>query len=272
VRSVLFAGVVLTLVVIPTATPARVPTRLHSVPVRVTPAAGSPQTTFVLGFRAPERTGSYGAIQRHDMLTAVAQTPARGCIATVAVRVPDARAGARVRVWLAPARLGGRWCTGTYRGRIEELQSPACARGKACPAFVLLRGVVGRFSLSVRGGSPAPASGDTTPPSFTGLQRAFACTPGPQRPGQTTPYQLSWQAASDNVTPSSQIVYDIYLASTPGGEDFAKPTWTTPAGATSYATPGLPSHGSFYFVVRARDGAGNRDANGVELHGVDPCY
>jgi hypothetical protein len=263
---------VLALLAIPTATPAHVVARLHAVPVRATPASGSPQTTFVLGFRAPERTGGYGSTQRHDTLTAAAQTPTPGCIATVRVRVPDARAGAQVRVPLAPGRLGGRWCEGIYRGRIEELQTPVCARGVACPALILLRGVVGRFSLSVHGGQPAPTSGDETPPSFGGLQRAFACTPGPQRPGQTTPYSLSWQAASDDVTPASQIVYDVYLASAPGAEDFAKPTWTTPAGVTSYVTPGLPSHGSYYFVVRARDGAGNEDAKRVEIHGVDPCY
>ncbi len=272
VRRLLVACVVLAPWVIPTATPARVATRLHAVHVRVSPATGSPQTTFVLGFRAPERTGRYGSIQRHDTLTAAAQTPSRGCIATVDVHVPDTRGGAQVRVSLVPRRLGGRWCPGMYRGRIEELQTPVCARGMACPTFILLRGVVARFSLGVRAGQPAPTNGDTTPPSFSGLQRAFACTPGPQRPGQTTPYNLSWQAASDDVTPSSQIVYDVYLASAPGGEDFSKPTWTTPAGVTSYVTPGLPSHGSFYFVVRARDGAGNRDANRVELHGVDPCY
>jgi hypothetical protein len=272
VRRLLVACAALAAVVIPTATAARVATRLHAVHVRVSPATGSPQTTFALGFRAPERTGRFRSIQRHDTLTAAAQTPAHGCIATVAVRVPDARAGAQVRVSLVPGRLGGHWCTGSYHGRIEELQTPVCPRGKACPAFILLRGVVGRFSLIVRGGQPAPINGDTKPPSFTGLQRAFACTPGPQRPGQTTPYNLSWQAASDDVTPSSQIVYDVYLASMPGGEDFSKPTWTTPAGVTGYTTPGLASHGTFYFVVRARDGAGNREANRVELRGVDPCY
>jgi hypothetical protein len=272
VRKIFVACAVLALVVIPTATRARVATSLHSVPVHVTPAIGSPETSFLLSFRAPERTGRYGSSQRHDTLTAAAQAPSRGCIAAVDLRLPDARAGALIRVRLAPRHLGGRWCTGTYRGGIAELQTPVCAPGKACPAFILLRGVLGRFSLSVRGGPPAPANGDTTPPSFTGLQRAFACTPGPQRPGQTTPYNLSWQAASDDVTPSSQIVYDVYLASTPGGEDFSKATWRTPAGVTSYTTPGLPSHGTYYFVVRARDGAGNRDANRVELHGVDPCY
>lgn len=121
---------------------------------------------------------------------------------------------------------------------------------------------------------PTPASkrpGDETPPTFPGLQSAFACTPGPQRPGQTTPFNLSWEPAVDDTTPPAAIVYDVYLATEPGGEDFAHPTWTTDPGATGFRTPGLVSHGSFYFVVRARDLAGNEDANVVERHGVDPC-
>ena len=118
---------------------------------------------------------------------------------------------------------------------------------------------------------PAPDPGDHTAPKFGGLQSAFACTPGPQRPGQTTPFNLSWEAATDDVTPPALVIYEIYLATTPGGENFAHPSWTAEPGATSFRTPGLASHGSFYFVVRARDTAGNEDSNLVERHGVDPC-
>jgi hypothetical protein len=111
----------------------------------------------------------------------------------------------------------------------------------------------------------------TAPPKFAGIQWAFACTPGPQTPGETTPFNLGWEAATDDVTPPGLIVYDIYMAPQPGGEDFSSPTWTTEPGATEYRTEGLPSHGTFYFVVRARDRAGNEDANTVEVRGSDPC-
>jgi hypothetical protein len=106
---------------------------------------------------------------------------------------------------------------------------------------------------------------------FAGLERAFACTPGPQRPGETTPFNLSWQAATDDDTPSSKLVYDVFMSGTPGAEDFAHPSWTTAPGATSFRTPGLPSHAAVYFVVRARDESGNEDRNRVERPGVDPC-
>ena len=159
------------------------------------------------------------------------------------------------------------WCSGTYHGQVEELARPVCPRGQACPAFVALLGTLGRFSFVVR----TPPSPSGAPPSFGGLQRAFACTPGPQRPGQTTAFTLSWQPATDALAPSGQIVYDIYLASAPGGEDFSTPTWTSAPGATTFRTPGLASHGGFYFVVRARDPAGNEDHNTIEVRGSDPC-
>jgi hypothetical protein len=132
---------------------------------------------------------------------------------------------------------------------------------------VTLLGTVGRFSFEVGRRSHA----DRSPPTFAGIKTANACTPGPQRPGQTTPFTLTWDTATDAATPKSKIVYDVYESGTAGGEDFSHPSWTTAPGVTSFQTPGLPSHGTFYFVVRARDQAGNEDRNRVERLGVDPC-
>lgn len=117
------------------------------------------------------------------------------------------------------------------------------------------------FSFVVLSASAA----DTTAPVFAGLQKASACSPI-VRPW---PYELTWQAATDDVTPSSQIVYDIFLSHTPGGEDFSHPTWTTAPGVTKFETP--PLNEPSYFVVRARDRAGNEDQNTVERLGEDPC-
>lgn len=261
--------------------------------IHVSPSSGSPSTVFVLTFRAPERTGRNGSSQRHDLIMASAPKGAAGCIASIDVRAPDAPSGARVRVSLDSRKLGGSWCGGVYHGRIEELQGPACRPGEPCPTYLLMRGIIGRFTLRVKrgaqpatggsGGTPSPGTSppppstpppsgtDTTPPAFAGLQSAFACTPGPQAPGETTPYTLTWQAATDEGTPSSQILYDVFLAYSSGGEDFSQPTWTTSPGVITYRTPGLPSHGAYYFVVRARDQAGNEDQNKVEREGVDPC-
>jgi len=122
-----------------------------------------------------------------------------------------------------------------------------------------------------RGPGPAPPSPapDRSPPAFDGLTDAISCSPGPG--AQPLSYTLSWSGATDDVTPSTGIVYDIFTATVPGAEDFAAPAYTSAAGATSYTTPALASSSPHYFVVRARDQAGNRDANTVERAGRDPC-
>lgn len=122
--------------------------------------------------------------------------------------------------------------------------------------------------------SSAPAGAvrnDRTPPIFAGLKSAFTCIPGPIGGGRTTAYTLSWDPAIDNRSPTRRIVYDVYQATTAGGEDFSTPTYTTESGATSFTTPALPTDRVLYFVVRARDQAGNHDANTVEREGQNLC-
>jgi len=112
---------------------------------------------------------------------------------------------------------------------------------------------------------------DQIPPTFAGLVSATTCVPGPVGGGRTTNYTLRWDPATDNVTPSRRIVYDVYQATEPGGEDLTTPTYSTAPGATSFATPPLPTDKLFYFVVRARDKAGNSDSNTVERQGQNLC-
>jgi hypothetical protein len=131
--------------------------------------------------------------------------------------------------------------------------------------------VVGAATLLVTGAPAQARHKDTTPPTFAGLKSATTCIPGPIGEGRTSSYHLTWDAASDNVTPSSKIVYNVYQATTAGGEDFSTPTYTTAPGATSFDTPQLSSAKTFYFVVRARDQAGNEDSNKVEREGQNLC-
>jgi hypothetical protein len=94
---------------------------------------------------------------------------------------------------------------------------------------------------------------------------------GPLGGARTISYTLRWDAATDNVSPSSTIVYLVYQANAPGSEDFSAPTYTTAAGATSFATPPLPADKPVYLVVRAQDQAGNIDRNNVERQGQNLC-
>jgi hypothetical protein len=114
---------------------------------------------------------------------------------------------------------------------------------------------------------------DAVPPTFAGLEAATTCIPGPVGGGERTgSYRLTWAAARDRVTRASRIVYDVYQATSPGDENYAQATYTTRGGALTFVTPPLPSTEAYYFVVRARDAAGNRDRNRRERRGVNLCY
>ena len=112
---------------------------------------------------------------------------------------------------------------------------------------------------------------DRTPPTFGGLRSATTCIPGPVGGDRRSSFRLVWVAAKDSVTRSSRMVYDVYSATSPGGENFSAPTYTTRRGAVTFATPPLSSVETYYFVVRARDAAGNRDRNRRERLGVNLC-
>lgn len=117
-------------------------------------------------------------------------------------------------------------------------------------------------SLPPDADASAPSYGiDSTPPTFAGVT---AASPGPSS------ITLSWAAASDDSSAQADIQYLVYQAPSPGGESYAAPTAVTPAGATSFAVGKLAPSTTYYFVVRARDLAGNVDANTVELSATTP--
>lgn len=118
------------------------------------------------------------------------------------------------------------------------------------------------------------AGRDRTPPVFAGLRSATTCIPGPVGEGERmSSFRLVWPAAKDNTTPARRIAYDVYQATSAGGENFSHATYTTRRGVTSFVTPQLPSSAmdTYYFVVRARDVAGNRDRNRRERPGRNLC-
>lgn len=204
-----------------------------SLRLAINPRAGHPTTKFVVAFTAP----------RASMYEAVARS---ACGQRVRGGPKSARKGARVRLALSAPRNG--WCVGTARAQVKDVDS---------------RKRLARLRFSV-----AASGTDTWPPSFAGLKSAVQCFPGPMTPGEERPVTLSWTAATDDLSPSSQITYDIYMASTAGAENFASPSWTTRS-ATSFTTPNLPA--GRFFVVRARDAVGNEDHNTVERQAQNPC-
>ncbi|HEX4338163.1 MAG TPA: hypothetical protein VH062_19780 [Polyangiaceae bacterium] len=100
----------------------------------------------------------------------------------------------------------------------------------------------------------------TTPegiaPTFDGIKTANSV-------GNTV--RLFWYPGSDNFTHPENIVYDVYSSLIQHREDFTKPPRATSApGVASITIDEANAATRYYYVVRARDVAGNTDANNVE--------
>ena len=104
-------------------------------------------------------------------------------------------------------------------------------------------------------------STDPTPPTFAGCTGVMV-----QSDARTATF--SWAPASDPVTSPDKIVYDVFQGLAPGAEDYTQPIATSDPGATSVFVTDLTPDATLYWVVRARDQAGNRDSNTVEQSGM----
>jgi hypothetical protein len=248
--------------------------------VSIKPGSGRPTTSFSVSFLSPHGTGRLASIRRTDRLN-VTGPEARGrCVSRHSITLPATRKGHRVRVTLNPRKFGGAWCVGRFHGSVLELRTRICtvAPQRACPLVMIPARTIARFSFRVRPARSGNGGGhaQTRGPTFAGIVGAATCIglrPLGLRPRvapRERSYRLTWNPASDPVTPSSQIVYDVYYSTAPGGENFAQPGWTSPPGATTFALT-LPQTSPAYFVVRARDQAGLEDRNTVERQGVNQC-
>jgi hypothetical protein len=103
---------------------------------------------------------------------------------------------------------------------------------------------------------------DSAPPTFAGVTGGMALG--------ATVVELSWTAATDDLSPPADIVYNVYMAETSGAQTFDTPTVTTLAGATTAAVTRLRAGTQYFFVVRAKDRAGNEDTNTIEISVTTP--
>jgi hypothetical protein len=85
----------------------------------------------------------------------------------------------------------------------------------------------------------------------------------------TVSFDVGWWPAIDDSTDPDDIVYEVFQATTPGGEDFSHPTYVSEPGDLTVTTPLIPAK-TYYYVVRARDGDGKVDNNTIEIAGM-PC-
>jgi hypothetical protein len=144
-----------------------------------------------------------------------------------------------------------------FMGTDVLLTAPAgaAAAGPNYTIFVGGGGYVGSSKSHIVGtiNVTVVASGDSTPPTFAGATGATDA-------GTGGAVDLTWAAATD---PSTPITYNIYYATTSGGQNFGTPDATT-TNLTGVQVTGLTDTQIYYFVVRAEDSVGNEDTNTTE--------
>ena len=105
--------------------------------------------------------------------------------------------------------------------------------------------------------SQASIASDTTPPIFAGLKSVHS--------DGLTRAVLSWNKASDETSPESNIIYLIWAGGQPNVPTDGLPSYVAPPRVTSFEVANLPAFQPTYFVVRAKDSAGNLDGNSTTM-------
>lgn len=138
---------------------------------------------------------------------------------------------------------------------------PGCADRNGTSLMPLSRSPLSAESIDavarwIADGAPGCGAADSAAPQFSGADAAT---------GLSSAIGVEWSPASDDATPAGAIVYEVYEADARGGQDFSAPSYVSEPGATSLVAVPLPISTTRYYVVRARDAAGNLDDNRIEV-------
>ena len=98
---------------------------------------------------------------------------------------------------------------------------------------------------------------DSMPPTFAGATGTTNIT--------ATSIDVTFAPATDDVSPPANITYSVYMSLTSKGEDYTKPASATKMGDGPVSVGTLQPGTKYYFVVKAKDAAGNEDKNTVEV-------
>jgi hypothetical protein len=122
-------------------------------PVAVTPARGTPTTTFTIRFTTPVATGSLQGLRAWEIVSVADRNHSSpSCAGATARQLPPAVAHHQVSVRFSAAAQ--HWCTGAYAGTITLYRSIICDPGPAsrhmeCPEIAFPPEPIGHFRFTV---------------------------------------------------------------------------------------------------------------------------
>jgi hypothetical protein len=74
---------------------------------------------------------------------------------------------------------------------------------------------------------------------------------------------LTWTAGSDDVTATGDLVYNVYVETTPNNQNYSTPYDTSTAGATQINVTDLDPDTLYYIVIRTEDNYGQLDSSPI---------
>jgi hypothetical protein len=126
-------------------------------PVAVTPAHGTPTTTFTVRFKTPFATGSSQGLRSWEIVSVADRDQgSTSCTGIMAKQLRPAAAHHRASVTLSAGAKP--WCTGAYAGTITLYRAVICDPGPisqamACPDIAFPPEPIGRFRFAVAHGA-----------------------------------------------------------------------------------------------------------------------
>src|SRR5690606_6839267 len=123
--------------------------------------------------------------------------------------------------------------------------------------YAVVRAVVGDVEVPNDVVVSTTTAEDDEGPRFAGVESAESA------PGAAV--VVSWEAATDDLTPPGALLYFVYAGLTAETVDLNNPVGVSLPGATDTKVS-LPSPDTeYFFVVQARDAAGNFDGNEAQV-------
>lgn len=125
--------------------------------------------------------------------------------------------------------------------------------------FVQVRAVIDGEGEENDATAEVTLADDTELPSFAGVTKV--------EPAAQASAEVFWEPASDDLTPDDALLYVVYAGETEDEIDLRLPVGVSLPGATSTVVSMPRPETEYFFVVRARDAAGNSDENEKPVSG-----
>lgn len=220
----------------------------------------TPVTTYYFRIRAKDQAGNFSSATSEQSAT----TQALGSVLPPSFSPAAGLYGSNQSVTLSTSTSGATICYSTS-GVPSCNGSGGCAVGTAgtnvniSGGTTTLRGIACKASFTSSSVNSGVYTIDTTGPVAPSSPTVFIVN--------LAQYGFNWSAATDNVTASASLTYEICRSTTPGvcGSSWTT-AYTTSAGAVNHTVTSLNPSTTYYFRIRAVDQVGNTGTPSAEIN------